>query len=122
MRGSSPRMTSREQGPPPLSRNLPKIPADRQHGVPDQPGILHRRLSMLHSLPVDGIADHLDEGGDAGVFGDEAMVPALGLGTNQHQLEPALPDDASAEPLEHRAALAAIGRIGFRAARLAAIG
>src|SRR3954465_6541235 len=50
------------------------------------------------------------------------MVPALGLGADQHQLEPALPDDAAAEAFEHRAAVAAIGRIGFRAAGLAAIG
>src|SRR6187402_1389740 len=49
------------------------------------------------------------------------MVPALLLRADQHQLEPALPDDAAAEALEHRAAVAAIGRIGFRAASLAAV-
>ena len=41
---------------------------------------------------------------------------------DQHQFEPALPDDAPAEPLEHRAAFAAISRIGLRAGGLAAVG
>src|SRR5262249_35528263 len=100
-------------------RNLPERLPDWQHRVPDQAGIFHRRLAVLHRFAVDGVADHLGEGGDAWIFGDEAMVPALLLGTDQHQLESALPDDAAAEALEHRAALAAIGRIGFRAARLA---
>ena len=43
-------------------------------------------------------------------------------GPDQHQFEPALPDDAAAEPFEHRAAFAPIGRVGFRAGRLAAVG
>ena len=43
-------------------------------------------------------------------------------GPDQHQFEPALPDDPAAEPFEHRPAFPAIGRIGFRAGRLAAVG
>src|SRR5262245_39761717 len=77
---------------------------------------------MLHRFAIDGIADHLDKSADAWIFGDEAVVPALRLRTDQHQFETALPDDLAAEPLEHRRALPAIGRIGFRAARLAAVG
>src|ERR1700754_54436 len=50
------------------------------------------------------------------------MGPALLLRADQHQFETALPDDLAAQPLEHRCTLTAIGRIGFRAARLAAIG
>src|SRR5690348_7611424 len=90
--------------------------------MPDQPGIPNRGLAVLYRLPVDGIADHLDEGADARIFGDEAMVPAFLLRADQHQLEPALPDDAAAEALEHRAAVTAIGRIGLETARLAAVG
>ena len=77
---------------------------------------------MLDRLAIGGIADHLGEGGDAGVFGDEAMVPALVRRSDQHQLETALPDDPAAQPLEHRTAFPAIGRIGFRAGRLTAVG
>src|SRR5262245_29594052 len=50
------------------------------------------------------------------------MVPAFLLRANQHQFETALPDDAAAEPFEHRAAFAPIGRVGVRASRLAAVG
>ena len=111
---------------PPISftlfRNFPERLADRQDRVPDQARILDRRLAVFHRFPVDGIADHFGEGGDARIFGDEAVVPALRLGPDQHQFEAALPDDAAAEPLEHRAAFPAIGRIGFRARRLAAVG
>ncbi len=70
-------------------------------------------LAVLHRFAIDRIADHLDEGGDAWIFGDEAVIPALLLRADQHQLEPALPDDAAAEALEHRAAFAPIGRIGL---------
>src|SRR5213079_3255442 len=105
-----------------LIRNFAKGLADRQHGVADQARILDRSLPMFHRLAINRIADHFGEGGDGRIFGDEAMVPALGLGSDQHQFEPALPDDFAAEPLEHRPAFPAIGRIGFRAAGLAAIG
>src|SRR5437667_10692901 len=105
-----------------LIRNLAKGLADRQHGMPDQARILDRGLTMLHRLAVNWIADHFGEGGDARIFGDEAMVPALGLGADQHQFELALPHDPPAELLEHRPAFPAIGGIGFRAAGLSAIG
>src|SRR5215467_8183983 len=49
------------------------------------------------------------------------MVPALVLATDQHQFEPALPDDAAAEPLEHRPAFAAISRVGFGAGGFAPV-
>src|SRR5690242_4868706 len=78
-----------------LLRYLAKILPNRQHGVTDQSRVLHGGLAVLHCLAIDGIADHLDEGRDAGVFGDEAMVPALLLGSDQHQLELTLPDDAA---------------------------
>ena len=51
--------------------------------MPDQPRILHRGLAVLHGFAVDGIADHLGERGDAGIFGDEAMIPAFLLRADQ---------------------------------------
>ena len=60
-----------------LFRNLAESLADRQHRVPDQARILDRRLAVLHRFAIDGIADHLGEGRDARIFGDEAMIPAL---------------------------------------------
>src|SRR5437867_8300076 len=105
-----------------LLRNFSKRLADWQHRVADQAGILDGGLAVLHRFAVDGIADHLGERRNAWIFGDEAAIPALRLGPDQHQFEPALPDDAAAEPFEHRAAFAPIGRIGFRARRLAAVG
>ena len=74
---------------------------------PDQPGILHRRLAMLDRLAVNRIAKHRHEGGDVGILGDEAEIPALLLGADQHQFERAPPDDRAAERGEHRLALAA---------------
>src|SRR5581483_4127146 len=100
---------------PRLRRNLPERLPYSHHAAPDQPRILHRRLAVLDRFAIDGIADHLDESADARIFGDEAMVPALVLGTDQHQLEPALPDDPAAEAGEHRTRLPAIGRIGLPA-------
>ena len=88
----------------------------------DQAGILDGGLAVLHGFAIDGIADHLGERRDAWIFGDEAVIPALRLGPDQHQFEPALPDDAAAEPFEHRAAFAPIGRVGLRPRRLAAVG
>src|SRR5262245_51400338 len=76
---------------------------------------------MLHRLAIDGIADHFDEGCDRRIFRDEAVVPAFLRRADQHQLEPSLPDDPPAEPFEHRPALAAISRIGFRPGCLASI-
>src|SRR4029078_4052457 len=105
-----------------LLRHLAEILAYRQHGMPDQPGILHRRLAMLHRFAVDRIADHLDESGNAWIFGNEAMIPALVLRADQHSFEWTLADDLATKPREHRAALAAIGGIGFRACRRAAVG
>src|ERR1700726_1269311 len=98
-----------------LLRNLPEGLADRKDGMPDQPGILHRRLPMLYCFPINRVADHLREGGDIRIFGEEAMMPAFLLRPDQHQFELALPNDAAAEPFEHRTAFPAIGRIGFRA-------
>ena len=43
-------------------------------------------------------------------------------GSDQHKLEGPAPDDAPAEAREHRPALAPIGRVSFRAGRLAAVG
>src|SRR5260370_24363162 len=77
---------------------------------------------MLHRFAIDGIADHLGEGGNTRIFGDEAVIPALLLRPDQHQFEPALPDDPAAQPRKHRPALSSISRISFRAARLAAVG
>jgi hypothetical protein len=77
---------------------------------------------MFHRLAVHGIADHFRKRGDAWIFGDEAVVPAFLRGADQHQFEPALPDDASAQPFEHRSAFPSIGRISFGAGCLAAIG
>src|SRR6267142_997397 len=103
-------------------RYLAKGLADRQHGVPDQVGILDRRLAMFDRFAVDGIPDHFRKCRNARIFGDEARIPALFGRPHQHQLDPPLPDNLSAEPLEHRAALPAIRRIGLRAGCLAAIG
>ena len=64
---------------------------------PDQPRILDRRLPVLDRLAVEGIADHGDEGGDARIFGDETEIPALVGRPDQHELEPAAPDDPSAK-------------------------
>ena len=88
----------------------------------DQAGILDRGLAVLDRFAVDRIADHLGERRNAWVFGDEAVVPALLCRPDQHQLEPPLPDDPATQPLEHRPAFPAIGGIGFRPRRLAAIG
>src|SRR5262249_13134706 len=88
----------------------------------DQPGILDRGLTVLYRLAINGVADHLDESGDAWIFGDEAVVPPLLRWSNQHQFESALPHNPSSEPLENRPALAPICRIGLCSARLAAIG
>ena len=76
---------------------------------------------MFHRLTVNGIADHLGERADIRILGDEAMIPPLFLRPDQHQFKPALPDDPPTEPRKHRAAFPAIGRIGLRAGRLAAI-
>src|SRR6266568_6804673 len=99
-------MTTREDRRPPgaadlSSRNLTKILADQQHGMPDQAGIFDCSLAMLDRLAIDRVPDHLGEGRDTGIFRDEAMIPALLGGSNQHQFEPALPDDPAAQPLEH---------------------
>ena len=48
-----------------LLRNFAKGLADRQHRVPDQAGILDAGLAVLDRFPIDGIADHFGEGGDA---------------------------------------------------------
>src|SRR5713226_5150708 len=77
---------------------------------------------MFHRFPVNGIADHFRKRRNAWIFGDEAVVPAFLRRAYQHQFEPALPHDAAAEAFEHRSAFPAIGRIGFGAGRLAAIG
>src|ERR1700747_3303974 len=81
-----------------LFRHLPKGPAHREHGVADQAGILHRRLAVVHSLAIDGCANHPDKARHARIFGDETMIPTLARGPDQHQLEPALPNDPAAEP------------------------
>src|SRR4051794_15349158 len=72
---------------------------------------------MLNGFAIDGIADHFNESGDAWVFRDEAVVPALLSWPDEHQFEPALPDHLATEAHEHWSAVAAIGRIGFRARR-----
>src|SRR6266404_6018445 len=77
---------------------------------------------MFHRFPVQRIADHLGEGGNTWIFGDEAMVPTLFRRTDQHQFEPSLPDDPAAQPLEYRPAFPAVGRICFGAGRLATVG
>ena len=57
----------------------PKVFPTGKHGVPDQARIprSHRRLAVIDRFPIDRIADHLGERGDAWIFGDEAVVPAL---------------------------------------------
>jgi hypothetical protein len=81
----------------------------------------HRRLAVLHRFPINRIADHLGEGGDAWIFGDEAVIPAFLHWADQHQFEAPLPDDPAAQPFKHRPAFPAISRIGLRAGRLAAV-
>src|ERR1700674_3609159 len=89
----------------------------------DQARIHYGRLAVLHCLAIDGVAQHLDEGRDRGIFGDEHPVPVLArLGPDQHQLEGALPYDAAADALEYRRAVAAIGGVGLGARRGAAVG
>src|SRR5229473_6863806 len=102
-----------------LRRNLAERLADRKHGVADQARILDRGLAVFHRFAIDGVADHLGESGDAWIFSDESVVPALLLRPDQHQFEPALPDDPATEPFEHRPAFSPIGRVGFPAGRLA---
>src|SRR3979490_776035 len=72
---------------------------------------------MFHGLAVDGIADHFRKSSNAWIFGDEAVVPAFLRRADQHQFKPALPDDAPAQPFEHRPAFPSIGRIGLGAGR-----
>src|SRR6266481_7975365 len=72
---------------------------------------------MFHRFPVHRIADHLGEGGNTWIVGDEAMVPTLFRRTDRHQFEPSLPDDPAAQPLEYRPAFPAVGRICFGAGR-----
>src|ERR1019366_10186048 len=91
--------------------------AGRERLEPDQSRVLHRGLPMFDGFTIDRIADHFDERGDARIFGDEAMIPALVGWSYQHQFEPALPDHLAAKTDKYRAAVAAIGRIGFRAGR-----
>jgi hypothetical protein len=105
-----------------LLRYFPKRFPDRQHRVPDQAGILDPGLTVFDRFPIDGVADHFGERRNGWIFGDEGVIPAIFLRPDQHQFEPALPDDLTAEPFEHRAAFVAIGGIGFRAGGLAAVG
>src|SRR5712671_7186533 len=60
-----------------LNRNFTKRLADGKGRQADEPRVLHRRLTVLDGFAVNGIADHLDEGPDARIFGDEAVIPAL---------------------------------------------
>src|SRR6476469_5944713 len=103
MRGSSPRMTIVDKRPPALLRHLTKRFSDRQHRMPDQSRILDACLTVLHRFPIDGITDHLGERSNAWIFGDEAMIPALLLGPDQHQFKFPLPNDPAAQPFKHRA-------------------
>src|SRR5262249_45338894 len=59
-------------------------------------------------------ADHGDEGGDGGILRDEALVPRLRNGSDEHQFEAAAPDDAPTEPCEDGKAFPPIGGIGLR--------
>src|SRR5258708_19611816 len=99
-----------------VDRNFTKGFADGERGKEDQRRVLYRRLAVLDGFAVDGIADHFDEGSDIRIFRDEAVIPALVRWADQHQLKPALPYDPAAEPSKHRPAVAAVSRIGFRAA------
>jgi hypothetical protein len=80
----------------PLLRDLAEGFADRENGVPDQARVLDAGLPVFHGFAVDRIADHFGESGDARIFGDEAMIPPFLGGPDQHQFEPALPDDPAA--------------------------
>jgi hypothetical protein len=97
-------------------RDLAKRLAGRQRFQADQSRVFHRGLPVFDRLAVNRIADHLDEGGNAWIFRDEAVIPAFFRRADQHQFETALPRDLAAEAREHRAAFAAVGSIGLRAA------
>src|SRR5260370_29021393 len=99
-----------------LGRNFTKCLADGERRKADQPGILYRCLAVLDGFAVDGIADHFDEGGNARVFRDEAVIPALVRWADEHQFKPALPYDPAAEPSKHRPPVAAVSRINPPAA------
>src|SRR5262245_47842550 len=72
--------------------------AGRGGAETDQSRIEYRRLAMLDGFTVDRIANHGDEGSDGGILGDEALVPLLLNGSDEHQFESASPDDAPAKP------------------------
>src|SRR5262245_17626531 len=76
---------------------------------------------MLDRLTIDRVADHGDEGVNGGILGDEALVPLLLDGSDEHQLKSASPDDATAEAREDGMALAPVAGIGFGARGFAPI-
>jgi len=61
--------------------------SNRARRQADEPRILHPSLPVLDRFAVDGVVDHGDEGGDSGVLGDEAEIPALLRWTDQRLLE-----------------------------------
>src|SRR5581483_7532472 len=103
-------------------RNLAKGLAGCERLQADQARVFHRGLAMFHRLAVDGIADHFDEGANARIFRDEAVIPVFALRPDQHQFEAALPCHLAAKAREHRTALAAVGRVGLRARRRSSVG
>src|SRR5271169_3626668 len=106
LRRKAPRRSSR------TFRNLAKRLAGGEWFQADQPRILDRGLPVFHGFPIERIADHFDKGGNAGIFGDEAMIPAFLRWPDQHQFKAALPDHLAAETGEDGAAFTAIGGIG----------
>src|ERR1700722_2627315 len=104
-----------------LCRGSTEADPDRPRREADEPRILHRRLPVLDRFPVDGVADHSDEGGDARVLSDEAEIPALLGRSDQRLLEDSAPDDQAAEARENWLALPPVSRISLSPGRSALV-
>ena len=69
---------------------------------PHQPAAGDRRLAVLDRLAIGRVGDHGEEGGGAGVAGDEAVVPVRFGRADQPDFEAAAPAGGVAGPGEHR--------------------
>src|ERR1700723_3599369 len=58
-------------------RDLAKGLAGGKRLQSDQPRVFHGGLPVFDRLAIDRVADHLDEGGNARIFGDEAVIPVF---------------------------------------------
>jgi hypothetical protein len=104
-----------------LFDDLSEALACRNRGQTDQTGIVDRGFPMLDRFAIDRIANHFDECGHRWIFRDEANISPFVTGSDQHEFELALPDNAAAKPGDHRSPFTVVGGIGVGASRMPAV-